>query len=51
MGVEEPQQLAAYQHDFIECRRMETLLCWQSGTAADVVYAAMTAGVNAPAFA
>ncbi|WP_457142360.1 hypothetical protein [Mycobacterium sp. URHB0021] len=49
MGVEEPQQLAAYQHDFAQCRRLETLLCWQSGNIADVVYAAITAGVNAPA--
>lgn len=50
MGVEEPHQLAAYQHDFAQCRRLETLLCWQSGNVADVVYAAITAGVTAPAF-
>lgn len=49
MGVEEPHQLAAYQHDFAQCRRLETLLCWQSGNVADVVYAAITAGVTAPA--
>lgn len=49
MGVEEPHQLAAYQHDFAQCRRMETLLCWQNGDLADVVYAAITAGASAPA--
>lgn len=51
MGVEEPHQLAAYQRDFANCRRLETLLCWQSGDPADVVYAAITAGVAAPAMA
>ena len=51
MGVEEPHQLAAYQRDFANCRRLETLLCWQSGDPADVVYAAITAGVAAPALA
>lgn len=49
MGVEEPHQLAAYQHDFAQCRRLETLLCWQNGDLADVVYAAITAGASAPA--
>jgi hypothetical protein len=49
MGVEEPHQLVRYQHDFAQCRRLETLLCWQSGDVADVVYAAITAGVSAPA--
>lgn len=49
MGVEEPHQLAAYQHDFVQCRQLETLLCWQAGDLADVVYAAITAGVSAPA--
>jgi hypothetical protein len=49
MGVEEPHQLAAYQHDFAQCRRLETLLCWQNGDFADVVYAAITAGASAPA--
>lgn len=49
MGVEEPHQLAAYQRDFAHCRRLETLLCWQTGNPADVVYAAITAGVQAPA--
>ena len=49
MGVEEPQQLVSYQRVFTECRRLETLLCWQNGDLADVVYAAITAGASAPA--
>lgn len=49
MGVEEPHQLSAYQRDFAHCRRLETLLCWHTGNPADVVYAAITAGVQAPA--
>jgi hypothetical protein len=38
-----------YQRDFVHCRRLETLLCWQSGDIADVVYAALTAGIDAAA--
>lgn len=49
MGVEEPQQLVSYQRVFTECRRLETLLCWQNGDLADVVYAAITAGASTPA--
>jgi len=49
MGVEEPQQLVSYQRVFTDCRRLETLLCWQNGDLADVVYAAITAGASAPA--
>lgn len=49
MGVEEPHQLAAYQLDFANCRRLETLLCWENGESADVVYAAICAGVAPPA--
>jgi hypothetical protein len=49
MGVEEPHQLASYQMDFAHCRRLETLLCWQCADPADVVYAAITAGISAPA--
>lgn len=49
MGVEDPHQLASYQREFAQCRRLETLLCWQDGDLADVVYAAITAGVSAPA--
>lgn len=48
MGVEEPRQLVAYQQDFAHCRRLETLLCWQEYGPADVVYAAIMAGVPVP---
>jgi hypothetical protein len=45
-GIEEPDLLVGYVRDFVHCRRLETLLCWQDGTPADVVYAAATAGVS-----
>jgi len=47
MGIEEPAQLVTYQGDFVHCRRLETLLCWESGNSADIVYAAPAAGVSA----
>lgn len=45
-GVEEPAQLVAYVKDFVHCRRLETLLCWEANSPADVVYAAAMAGVS-----
>lgn len=45
-GMEEPAQLVAYVQEFVHCRRLETLLCWENGTPADVVYAAAMAGVS-----
>ena len=45
-GMEEPAQLVAYVQDFVHCRRLETLVCWENGTPADVVYAAAMAGVS-----
>ncbi|CQD25027.1 putative methyl-accepting chemotaxis sensory transducer [Mycolicibacterium conceptionense] len=51
IGIEDPQQLMAYQRDFAECRRLEVLTCWETGTPADVVYAAWCAGVPTPSFA
>jgi hypothetical protein len=48
MGVEDPAQSVAYQRDFVLCRRLETLICRESGTPADIVYAARAAGVVAP---
>lgn len=51
IGIEDPQQSVAYQRDFAECRRLEVLTCWESGTPADVVYAAWCAGVPTPSFA
>ena len=44
-GIEEPELLVGYVRDFVHCRRLETLLCWEDGTPADVVYAAAMAGV------
>jgi hypothetical protein len=51
MGIEEPHQLLAYQYDFAHCRRLETLLCWEHDNLADVVYAAIMAGMTVPEFA
>ncbi|WP_006246568.1 hypothetical protein [Mycolicibacterium tusciae] len=48
MGVEEPRQLVAYQQEFAHCRRLESLLCWQEHGPADIVYAAIMAGVSVP---
>ena len=45
--VEKPAQLVTYQGDFVHCCRLETLLCWQNRTPADMVYAARAAGVSA----
>jgi hypothetical protein len=45
-GIEEPEMLVGYMQDFVRCRRLETLLCWEDGTPADVVYAAAMAGVS-----
>jgi hypothetical protein len=51
VGIEEPLQRAAYQRDFTECRRTETLLCWEARNLADVVYAAKACGVATPVLA
>jgi hypothetical protein len=45
-GVEEAELLIGYVRDFVRCRRLETLLCWEDGTPADVVYAAAMVGVS-----
>jgi len=49
-GVEDPDQLLTYRKLFVNCRRLETLVCWQRSGAdlADVVYAAWVAAVRAP---
>ena len=46
-GIEEPELLVGYVRDFVHCRRLETLLCWEDGAPADVAYAARAAGVIA----
>jgi hypothetical protein len=48
IGIEDPQQLMAYQYDFVACQRLETLVCWERDSRADVVYAAGAAGVPTP---
>jgi hypothetical protein len=48
IGVEEPTQLLNYQTDFRTCRRLETLVCWDDTTPADIVYAARAAGIVLP---
>lgn len=49
-GVEDPDQMVSYAKLFINCRRLEALLCWEryGGDLANVVYAAWVAGVRAP---
>lgn len=48
IGLEDAHQLLTYQRDFAECRRLETLVCWEHDSPADVVYAAWQAGVRVP---
>jgi hypothetical protein len=48
MGIEEAAQLLTYQTDFVLCRRIETLLCWEDGSSADIAYAARAARVIVP---
>jgi hypothetical protein len=45
-GFEDPEQMQRYISDFVGCRRVETLLCWETGVLADIVYAARAAGVT-----
>jgi hypothetical protein len=47
-GVEDPEQRLRYYAEFLTCRRMETLLAWDCGKPADIVYAARAAGVMLP---
>ncbi len=48
IGLEDQHQLLVYQRDFAVCRRLETLVCWEHDSPADVVYAAWQAGVRVP---
>ena len=45
-GFEDPEQMQRYIGEFVGCRRVETLLCWETGVFADIVYAARAAGVT-----
>ena len=49
-GVENADQIVSYCREFIRCRRMEALLCWEQfgGDLFNVVYAAWVAGVRSP---
>lgn len=47
-GLEDKHQLLIYQQDFAVCRRLETVVCWEHDSPADVVYAAWQAGVRVP---
>lgn len=49
-GVENADQIVSYCREFIRCRRMEALLCWEQfgGDVFNVVYAAWVAGVRTP---
>ena len=49
-GVENPDQVVSYTREFVKCRRLEALLCWERFGAdlLNVVYAAWVAGVRAP---
>ena len=45
-GIEDPEQLVAYQADFMICRRLEALLAKERGDLGDLLYAALVAGVD-----
>lgn len=50
-GLEDPAQVVSYHNCFVNCRRLEMLLCWKRSDplmAADLVYAASVAGVRVP---
>jgi hypothetical protein len=47
-GIEEPDAVVRYMADYAYSRRLEALLCWDGGTPADIVYAALAAGVVMP---
>jgi hypothetical protein len=49
-GLEDADQILSYAKVFLNCRWLETLLCWErfGGDLANVVYAAWVAGVRAP---
>lgn len=46
-GLEDPAQVVSYQNCYVNCRRLEMLLCWKRSDSlmmADVAYAAWVAG-------
>lgn len=48
-GLENPDQTVSYTREFVRCRQLEALLCWEryGGDLLNVVYAAWVAGVRA----
>jgi hypothetical protein len=48
-GIKDPDQVISYVRLFVNCRRLEALLCWErfGEDLANVVYAAWVAGVRA----
>lgn len=49
-GLESPDQTISYTREFVRCRQLEALLCWERHGAdlLNVVYAAWVAGIRAP---
>ncbi|WP_204815297.1 hypothetical protein [Mycobacterium riyadhense] len=49
-GLENPDQTISYTREFVRCRQLEALLCWERHGAdlLNVVYAAWVAGIRAP---
>lgn len=49
-GLENPDQTISYTREFVRCRQLEALLCWEchGGDLLNVVYAAWVAGIRAP---
>ncbi len=49
-GLENPDQTHSYTREFVRCRQLEALLCWErhGGDLLNVVYAAWVAGIRAP---
>lgn len=49
-GLENPDQTVSYTREFVRCRQLEALLCWEQhgGDLLNVVYAAWVAGIRAP---
>jgi hypothetical protein len=47
-GLENPDQMVSYARHFVNCRRLEALLCWEryGGDLANAVYAAWVCGVR-----
>lgn len=49
-GLESPDQTVSYTREFVRCRQLEALFCWErhGGDLLNVVYAAWVAGVRIP---